>query len=77
MFFLCNEAIYIYKECLHQFENFSDKEHLCAMCFKELKWQMWARQYWIPTKILAAFEKQNYIFCKDINATWQPQLWRI
>lgn len=35
MSFLCNEVINIYKECLHRFENFSDKEYLQAMCFKE------------------------------------------
>lgn len=75
--FLCNEAINIYKKCLHWFENFSNKEYLHAICFQEqFKMANASTPILDPQQNLAVFEKQNCIFCKDTGSTWQPQLWR-
>lgn len=70
MTFPSNEAINIYKEGLHHFENFSDKEHLHALCFKEqVKMANASTSVLDPQQNLAAFEKRNYIFCKDTGST--------
>lgn len=77
MSFLCNEAINIYKVCLHWYENFSDKQYLHVMCFKEqVEMANMSTSTQDLQQNLAAFKKQNYTFCKDIGSTWQPQLWR-
>lgn len=59
----CNEVISIYKEHLHWFENFSDKEQHTQCVSRNMKWQCEDFNTGSPAKF-SLFWKAEYIFCK-------------
>lgn len=61
----CNEVISIYKEHLHWFENFSDKEYH-TQCVSRNMWNGKCEDFntGSPAKF-GHFWKTEYIFCKD------------